>query len=81
LIRFDIKNRQHQEAIRSLATLQHNSDFRAFYGFLHSTLDNMRIKNDTLSGDSLKWNQGKCQLLQEILLLPGMAREIIHKNS
>lgn len=34
---------------------------------LEPTLMELRVSNDTAQGDPLKWNQGACQLLSEIL--------------
>ena len=44
-----------------------NSDEDRVKGWLTSSLRGMRKKNDELQGDQLAWNQGACQLLQELI--------------
>ncbi len=76
-MKFDSKNREHREAIKALAHLQFKDDFKRYFKYLQSELDILRKCNDTLTNDHLKWNQGKCQMLQEILNQPGIARKLI----
>ncbi|WP_300456641.1 hypothetical protein [Desulfobacula sp.] len=66
--------------VKALARLQFNEEFKTYTKFLESSLDTLRRKNDTLTGELLKWNQGKCQALQIILDHPCVASKIL-KNS
>lgn len=66
--------------ITALAHLQFQPDFKIFMEYLAEQLAMHRKENDTRVGDVLKWNQGRCQVLQEILDLPDDARTIIKKH-
>lgn len=46
---------------------------------LDPTLMELRVSNDTAQGDQLKWNQGACQLLSEILDTAETAQTTLQK--
>lgn len=77
---FDVNNREDQQAIKALARLRHNEDFRSYHQYISRALDALRKKGDTLTGDLLPWNQGKCQFAQEVLDLPEIAVKIMKNN-
>ena len=66
-----------QPAVRALNRLRANPDFQEYQAWLGRNLAAMREKNDTMTGDPLKWSQGKCQAVQKILEAPALARKII----
>lgn len=56
------------------------SDTGAMFNWLRGSLDAMRVRGDTLSGDQLIQNQGACQLLQEFLDSFEVAKSVLKKN-
>lgn len=65
-----LKMPEDKRVIRALIALRYNDDFRLVMQFLKDELQQMRENGDTMDGDFLKWNQGKCQFLKTLLQLP-----------
>ena len=66
--------------VAAVVRLKSMDDFKLYMAFLQSRLDGFRKLNDNLTGDALKWNQGKCQAIQEIINDPDLAMEIKRKH-
>lgn len=77
---FNKQSPKGQEVLKSLAWLRNNGQYNIYVEFLQDTLNSCRKRNDHLTGDSLKWSQGKCQMLQEILEHPDVAKKILENN-
>ncbi len=68
---------QGEELYRAVIRLQYNDDFQTYMKYLQKELNNYRKENDRQTAVILQWNQGKCQMLQELLDLPDVARKKI----
>lgn len=66
---------QGKELYRAVIRLQHNEDFQTYMEYLQKKLNNYRKENDRQTTVILQWNQGKCQILQELLDLPDVAKK------
>ncbi len=66
-----------ETAYKALLRLQYNEDFQEYMKFLQKILNVYRKENDRRTDVILQWNQGKCQILQELLDLPDVARKKI----
>lgn len=53
------------------------SDEAVFIQWLKDGLDSIRQRNDLESGDRLLWNQGACQVLNEVLQSLQTAKEVV----
>ena len=48
--------------------------------WMEQSLRNMRLKSDELQGPLLQWNQGACQILQELIDSFNDAKATLTKN-
>ena len=75
-----------KQLCRALANFKSNNDINKdseesiIIGWLRKSLDEMRVRNDALSGDALIQNQGACQVLQELLDSFDTAKDILRTN-
>jgi len=79
--KFDLNVRADKEVVRAVAKLQFQDDFKIYSSYLQGELDALRKQTDTATGDLLKWFQGRAQMLQMLVDLPEMCRDIIKKSN
>jgi hypothetical protein len=60
--------------------LNKDSEESIILGWLRRSLDEMRIRNDSLTGENLVQNQGACQVLQELFDSFETAKDILRTN-
>ena len=65
--------------IRAKCNMQ-TSDEAVFIQWLKDGLDYTRARNDHEQGTSLAWNQGACQVIDEILRSLDIAMNVVKKN-
>jgi len=66
-----------KDHIKAMHSITVNPETRPLLEYLSEELDTLREKGDYLTGHELQWNQGACQVLQEILALPSTAKSLL----
>lgn len=83
LIRVGVNDRrlcQALNAMKTKASIDVTSNAYIALAWIKKSLEELRIQNDTLSGDELTRNQGACQTLQAFLDSLDVAQEILREN-
>lgn len=66
--------------IRHKADRDPLSDEGVVLSWLCDGLEKMRKDNDVLAGSALQWNQGACQVVNEIIASMLIARDVLKRN-
>lgn len=69
-----------KDAVLALHRLRNNPDFVAYQDWIQKRLLEKRRRMDMYTGDHLKWTQGQCQAMQQLLDAPNLATKILKGN-
>ena len=61
----------------SIARMSNTKDFGVLTDYFKANLERLRVENDTATDTALLWNQGRCQVLSDVLQLMEHAGEIM----
>lgn len=69
-----------KEVAKALDTLSGSKEFQVFVSFIKEDLNKLRVANGSMLDETLlRWNQGRCQVLQEQLDIIANARSIVEQ--
>jgi hypothetical protein len=69
-----------KEVAKALDTLSGSKEFQVFVSFLEEDLAKLRVASGSMLDETLlRWNQGRCQLLQEQLDIIANSRSNLEK--
>jgi len=69
-----------KEVAKALDTLSGSKEFQVFVSFIEEDLDKLRVASASILDDTLlRWNQGRCQVLQEQLDIIANSRSNLEK--
>jgi hypothetical protein len=73
-------NHPDKRIIQDLASLEGNTDFEVVKDWLYKSLLTLHTEGAFAKDEhQVRWNQGACQVLQELLDKSNTAREVIRK--